>query len=154
MPEYSIASTAEEYKKAAVLFTAYAAWLNIDLGFQHFEQELATLDTMYAPPTGSIILCRDGHDYIACVAIRKITDDTAELKRMFVETIHQHKGIGYQLMKRSIELAREFGYRKIRLDTLSHMTPAINLYRKFGFRETPAYYPNPNPTALYFELEL
>ncbi len=154
MPEYSVAQTDEDYTASAKLFTEYARWLNIDLGFQHFEEELAALKNMYAFPFGGIILCKEDDEYIACVAIRKISDDIAELKRMFVQEAHQQKGIGNELMIRSLKLARQSGYKMIRLDTLGHMRPAINLYKKFGFRETSPYYHNPHSTAVYFELTL
>ena len=154
MPEYILAGTDEAYKAAAKLFSEYAAWLDIDLCFQHFDEELATLEKMYAPPYGGIILCKENNEYIACVALRKISDDTAELKRMFVQEAHQQKGIGNELMIRSLKLARQSGYKMIRLDTLGHMRPAINLYKKFGFRETSPYYHNPHSTAVYFELTL
>ena len=154
MPEYFLAESIEDYSAAAQLFTAYAAWLNIDLGFQHFEEELKELKKMYAPPSGGIILCKENHDHIACVAIRKIDDNTAELKRMFVQQAHQRKGIGEELMKRSIKMATQCGYKTIKLDTLNYMTAAINLYTRSGFTETAPYYYNPNSTAVFFELKL
>ena len=154
MPEYFLANSTEKYNAAAKLFSEYAAWLAIDLGFQHFEEELVTLKKMYAPPSGGIILCKEESNYIACVGIRKIDTDTAELKRMFVQPAHHHKGIGNILMTRSIELARQCDYKMIRLDTLDHMNPAISLYKKYGFIETAPYYFNPNSTAVYFELKL
>ena len=145
------AKTKDEYNAAAILFKEYAAWLNIDLCFQNFDGELLQLDKMYALPYGGIILCKDGDDFIACVGIRKIDDETAEMKRMWVKTSHQGKGIGSELLKRAMELAEKSGYKKIKLDTLNHMLPAINLYKKNGFIETPSYYNNPEPGAVFFE---
>jgi carbonic anhydrase len=154
MPEYIIAYTTQEYTAAAELFTEYAAWLNIDLSFQHFESELEALSQMYAAPTGGIILCKEKEKFIACVAIRKIDQETAELKRMYVQPDKQGTGIGKTILTHAIEMARAFGYQRIRLDTLDHMTPAINLYKHAGFRLIPAYYHNPNASALYFELDI
>jgi hypothetical protein len=37
MSDYIIASTDEEYRNATILFKEYAAWLSIDLSFQHFK---------------------------------------------------------------------------------------------------------------------
>ena len=151
MPEYVHVTTKEEYAAAASLFRQYAAWLNIDLGFQKFAEELNDLETMYAAPYGAIILSRNENNFSGCIAIRKIDTDTAELKRMYVEEKFQHKGIGKGLLNEAIALAKKYGYKKIRLDTLSDMTPAIELYKKNGFYEIPAYYYNPEKAAVYFE---
>lgn len=154
MVSYIIADTKEEYEIAAALFKEYASWLNIDLGFQHFDEELISLQTMYCTPNGSIILCKDEDEFIGCVGIRKIDDDTAELKRMFLKPAYQKMGIGKMLLDKAVELAGTLNYKTIRLDTLNYMTAAISLYKKHGFFEIPAYYHNPNETAVYFELKL
>ena len=154
MPEYIIVQSKDEYAAAAALFREYAAWLNIDLCFQDFEHELADLKSMYGPPAGGIILCFDSGIYIGCVAIRPKENEIAELKRMFVKTNWQQKGIGSELLKRALHLAVQCGYKKIRLDTLSDMIPAVQLYLKNGFYEIPSYYHNPESTAVYFEKRL
>ena len=154
MPEYLLAKTDEEYAEARKLFSAYAAWLHIDLSFQHFEEELSGLRSMYALPFGGILLCREEGEYIACVAIRKIDPDNGELKRMYVKPEHRHLGIGTELLKKSVKLALQCGYKRIRLDTLDNLEPAIKLYTSFGFRETAAYYYNPIEGAVFFELEI
>ncbi len=154
MPDFIIAETDEEYKEAAALFMEYAAWLNIDLSFQHFDDELKVLKSMYAAPNGGIILYKIENQFAACVALRKIDTETAELKRMFVKPAFQQKGIGKILLQKALDLAEKLQYKRIRLDTLSHMTPAINLYKQNGFYQIPAYYNNPNHAAVYFELEI
>ena len=151
MFEYILIETDAEYAEAAKLFTEYASWLNIDLGFQKFKEELTDLKSMYATPLGGIILCRNNQEFIASVAIRKIDTEIAELKRMYVKPTNQQSGIGKQLLEEALALAKRYGYKKIQLDTLSNMTPAINLYKKNGFYEIPAYYHNPEKTAVYFE---
>jgi putative acetyltransferase len=154
MPDYLIVKTDKEYNAAIRLFKEYAEWLNIDLGFQHFQEELQNLKAMYNSADGGIILCKEKDNFIACVAIRKIAKDIAELKRMYVQPAHQHKGIGKTLLEKAITLAVNCNYKYIRLDTLNHMTPAINLYKKNGFYEIDAYYNNPVSTAVYFEKKL
>ena len=151
MPDFIIADTEEQYRSAALLFKEYANWLNIDLQFQHFEEELTLLKTMYAAPEGGIILCKIENECIACVAIRKINNQTAELKRMFVRLGYQRLGIGKILLEKAIDLARSANYSCIRLDTLNYITAAINLYMQYSFYEIAAYYNNPNTTAIYFE---
>lgn len=151
MPEYIHVKSEPEYEAASLLFKEYAAWLDIDLSFQKFSEELLTLKEMYGPPYGGIILAKTDHDFIGCIAIRKINADTAELKRMYVRTTDQQQGTGKALLEAALELAQKYGYQKIQLDTLGKMEPAIRLYKRYGFYEIPAYYYNPEKTVIYFE---
>lgn len=154
MFDHRIAGSAEDYNSATFLFKEFARRLNIDLGFQQFEEELKQLTKMYAAPGGGIILCSNAHKKdVACVALRRINHNTAELKRMYVKAEYRGKGIGKILLDKAVKLAKAEQYSFIRLDTLGHMTAAINLYKQYGFYEIPAYYNNPNATAVYFELK-
>ena len=109
---------------------------------------------MYEAPHGGIILSKNENEFTGCIAIRKTDTETAELKRMYVQSAFQHKGIGAGLLHEALLLAKKYGYKKIRLDTLSNMKPAIDLYKRNGFYEIPAYYFNPESTAVYFEKSL
>ena len=109
---------------------------------------------MYAEPFGGIILCKIEKEFITCVAIRKIEENIAELKRMFVQPAYQHQRIGNALLEKVITFAKHLHYRSIRLDTLNYMMPAINLYKKYGFAQIETYYNNPNTTVVYFELKI
>lgn len=151
MPDYIFVSTDDEYASAVKLFEEYANWLNIDLRFQNFSEELQQVKSMYGHPKGCIILCREDSEFIACVAVRPKENNIAEIKRMYVKPEHQRKGIGMRLLEMSLGFAKQTGYEKVRLDTLNTMTPAMNLYLKNGFYTIPAYYYNPEPTAVYFE---
>lgn len=151
MISYILAETNSDYAAAASLFKEYVAWLNIDLTFQHFDEELLELEEMYALPRGGIILCKDENKFVACVGIRRLDQKTAEMKRMYVQPAFQRKGIADELVKRSLQLAKRCNYKLVKLDTLNTMMPAMNLYKKYGFTETKAYYHNPNDTVVYFE---
>ena len=154
LPLVKQVSHIDEYTIAAKLFHEYAIWLNIDLTFQNFEKELKVMAQMYAPPSGSIFLYQHNDNFIGCVAVRKIDEHTAELKRMYVKESQRQAGVGQLLLDAAISFARSAGYHLMRLDTLSNMTPAMNLYKKNGFVEIPAYYFNPHDNAVYFEKKL
>ncbi|MCL4538940.1 MAG: GNAT family N-acetyltransferase [Bacteroidetes bacterium] len=74
------------------------------------------------------------------------------MKRLFVRPSHRTRGLGRALALRIIRDAREAGYVRIRLDTLSSMNEAVSLYRSLGFKEIPQYRPNPIEGALFMEL--
>ena len=148
------ATTEEAYEMASVLFLEYAKWLDIDLSFQHFKSELASLKSVYGPPFGVILLAYDNNDCIGCIAVRPISHEIGELKRMYLRPSWRNKGVGTTLLLHALEFAGNAGYKKLRLDTLRHMEPAMALYHKHGFREIEAYYHNPEPNAVYFEKSL
>lgn len=67
------------------------------------------------------------------------------------------KGLGRQLVTRIIEEARELGYRKMFLDTISTFKKANALFASLGFKETKPYNVDryaPLPNTLFFELVL
>lgn len=154
MSEYIIASAEAEYAAAAALFKEYSLWLDVDLCFQSFEKELEALPKMYGPDDGGIILCKAGNVFIGCVAIRRIDEATAELKRMWVRPAFQKKGIGQRLLQEALLMAKNLHYKLIRLDTVTKLQPAIALYKKNGFIETTAYYKNPLKEVVYMEKEI
>jgi putative acetyltransferase len=84
----------EDMPRVRELFIEYQKWLDIDLCFQDFEQELKTLPGKYAPPRGLILLAFVGDSLIGCVGIRPRTEDEAELKRLYVQPPFQGCGIG------------------------------------------------------------
>jgi putative acetyltransferase len=149
------AESADQIEQARTLFREYEAWLALDLCFQNFEKELAELPGAYAPPTGRLLLAYENDQLAGCVALRKLSDDVCEMKRLFLRPEFQGKGRGRQLAQQIIEEARRAGYRTMRLDTLAEqMGKAIGLYYSLGFKEIEPYYENPVKGAIFMELEL
>ena len=145
----------DDLAAARRLFQAYADWLAVDLCFQGFAQELATLPGAYAPPAGRLLLAKVGGDAIGCVGLRPLEPGNCEMKRLWVEPGFAGVGIGRALALRIIAEARAIGYERMRLDTIAPRMPAAQrLYASLGFREIPAYYHNPLDGVLMLELDL
>lgn len=136
------------------LFSEYADAIRIDLCFQNFTHELATLPGAYTPPRGRLLLARHEKVIAACAALRPIDAATCEMKRLYVRPAYRRRGIARRLSVTLLAAARDIGYRRVRLDTLASMTEAIALYRSLGFVETAPYYSNPLPGATFMALDL
>jgi putative acetyltransferase len=149
------AQESEDIQSARELFREYKAWLGIGLCFQNFEAEVANLPGDYRPPTGRLLLATKDEEIAGCIALRKLSDDSCEMKRLFLRPKFRGQGLGRTLVERIVDEARSIGYRRMRLDTLpGRMDTAIALYRSLGFREIPPYYNNPVQGATFMELVL
>jgi putative acetyltransferase len=140
--------------KVRCLFEEYATGVGIDLCFQGFEEELATLPAGYAPPEGRLLLAFQDDELGGCVALRRLEPGVCEMKRLYVRPAFRSLGVGRMLAERIIGEAREAGYRFMRLDSLPSMAAAIALYKQLGFREIEPYRDNPVEGAVFLELQL
>lgn len=136
------------------LFREYADGLGVDLCFQGFDEELATLPGKYAQPQGRLMLAWDGTSSVGCVALRQVGRDSCEMKRLYVRPSARGRDLGRRLAERICSEARAAGYRRICLDTLPSMTAAVELYRSLGFGPIEPYVFNPVEGALFLGLEL
>ena len=148
------AVTSAHYEAGKEIFKAYAKFLCLDLEFQGFTEELASLREMYGPPRGCILLANEDEHYIGAVGLRELEPGVAEMKRMFVLHEYQGKGVGKALTESFVAKAKELGYRSIKLDSIRSLGNALKLYRKFGFVEIGPYRYNPYAEAIYMEYKI
>ena len=140
-----IEAQAKDMDLVREFFREYQAWLNVDICFQGFEEELSSLPGRYAPPKGTIYLVFDGDEAIACAAIRPRIDKPnteAEFKRLFVRESNRGKGIGKKVFNVAMNNAKEMGYKTVVLETLPIMKSAKYLYQEYGFKHCDAYFDN------------
>jgi len=149
------AETAENIAQTRKLFREYEMWLGLDLCFQNFEAELKNLPGEYAAPTGRLFLILVNEKIAGCGALRKIDDETGEMKRLYVREDFRGSGLGKMLIERLIKEAGKIGYKKMRLDTLPDKMPqAVKIYESYGFQKIKPYYENPHSETLFMELVL
>ena len=140
------ATSAAQTDAVRKLFAEYVRMVDAPACFVGFEQELASLPGEYR-----LFLADDD---AGCVALRIVTPDTAEMKRLYVRAAHRGRGLGRALAERAIAAAREAGCARIVLDTLPQMRDAQAMYALLGFRPIGPYLREPTPGALCFELRL
>lgn len=143
-----------ELEQVRQFFRNYAAGLGLDLSFQNFEKEMASLPGEYVAPQGCLFYAEADGQPAGCVGIRQVSGEICELKRLYVEPVFRNRGIGRALVLAAIRAARKIGYRRVLLDTLPTMRMAVRLYRELGFTEAPAYYSTPLEGTQFLALDL
>jgi carbonic anhydrase len=148
------ASDSEAIEQVRQYFRNYAAWLGVDLSYQNFDQEMASLPGTYSMPAGRLFFAELDGRPAGCVGVRAFSDGVCEMKRLYVTPEARGLGVGRALVLAAIKAAKEIGYKRLLLDTLPNMRLAVKLYRELGFSEVPAYYPTPVENTIFLALDL
>ncbi|MBN1454409.1 MAG: GNAT family N-acetyltransferase [Anaerolineales bacterium] len=111
---------------------------------RHFEasgefKDMDDVQTRYFDAKGTFLVVLNGEQVIGSGALRKLDNDTAELKRMWLLEEYHGQGIGYRLIMQLFHFARKQKYVRIRLQTSPEQVRALDFYRKVGFYEIPCY---------------
>lgn len=86
---------------------------------------------------GYIFFGKKGTDITCTFALIKITDTDFELSKMAVKEAFLGQNIGNEMLKFCLDEAKRLGIKKLVLFSNTKLGPAIHLYRKFGFSESP-----------------
>ena len=85
-------------------------------------------------------------------AIRKYSEDVAELKRIWLlETYHGRK-IGYRMVSMLLDFARGQGYRRAYLESTRLNKRALAFYEKAGFYEVTSHHDDPIDVSMEMNL--
>jgi GNAT superfamily N-acetyltransferase len=145
---------AQDLQDIRTLFGEYSGLVAEAVCFQNFGAEVESLPGAYAPPSGALLIAREGPTPAGCVALRQLDAGRCEMKRMYVRSQYRGSGLGRRLALAIIGEAKSRAYGRMYLDTLPKLTTAIALYKDLGFRESGPYLEAPTPGALCFELSL
>ncbi|RYD74326.1 MAG: GNAT family N-acetyltransferase [Sphingobacteriales bacterium] len=63
-----------------------------------------------------------------------LPEGCAELVKFYVSAAIRGKGFGKNLMQKSINSAKEMGYKQLYLESLPELGKAVGMYEKAGFR--------------------
>lgn len=140
-----------DWDRAKFLVQAYLDWVDLDLSFQHIDQELASLSLKFARPAGNFFLANLHGKDVGCVGCWRLNQHDCEMKRLYVSPAARGNKLGEQLIQAVIDHARAQGYKRVLLDTISKMSHAHSLYKRMGFIEAEAYCFNPMPDVRYMQ---
>jgi putative acetyltransferase len=86
-----------------------------------------------------VILAWENNEAVGCGALRAYTDDTMEVKRMFVPLQHRRKGIASVVLSELENWCRELGYQKCILETGRNQPEAIAMYKRNQYKIIPNF---------------
>ncbi|MCM5570457.1 GNAT family N-acetyltransferase [Burkholderiaceae bacterium FT117] len=90
----------------------------------------------YLPPNGCLVVARDDAGRIVgCGMLKRLDQDTGELKRVFVTDLARGTGTGRRLIEAREAAARKMGLKRLVADTLTPNVEMRSLYPKLGFVE-------------------
>jgi GNAT superfamily N-acetyltransferase len=102
----------------------------------------------FAPPGGAYLVGFADGTAVCGGGLKRLDDDAAEIKRMYVVPDARGRGVARQLLGALEDAARERGYGIVRLDTGARQPHAKALYQATGYVEVGDY--NDNPYAAYW----
>jgi putative acetyltransferase len=76
---------------------------------------------------------------IACGALRRLDDSSAEVKRMYVSPDHRGTGVSTAILRALEERALARGWTTLRLETGTAQPDAMRFYEREGYRRIPLY---------------
>ncbi len=102
----------------------------------------------FEPPGGSFVVLYVKDEPVACGGLKRLDDDAAEIKRLFVRPNVRRLGLGRRVIDDLERIARDRGYRVVRLDTGAGQPQAVRLFEAAGYTRIGDY--NGNPFASFW----
>ncbi len=99
--------------------------------------------TDFVSPHGLFLLVVEGEATLGCGALQFLNQETAEIKRMWVNPVARGRGIGKALLRHLEQQAATAGSRRVVLDTNASLTEAITMYGAAGYTAIARYNDNP-----------
>ena len=131
----------DDARIAGIIRTVMPEFGATGCGFAINDPEVDWMSRAYARPRCAYFVVEDGNEVLGGGGIAPLDggdDDTCELRKMYFLPQARGRGAGAALMQRCLDAARELGFRRCYLETLSGMDAAMKLYDRSGFRRIDA----------------
>ena len=137
-----------EAAKAVIVEVCFEMFGHAPAKFEDMDE----ISTQYAAPAGTFLVLMDEERVVGTGAIRRLDEQTCELKRMWFLPAYRGRGYGAKMTEMLFEFARGAGYKRVKLDTLPELEAANKLYRRLGFHPIERY--NDGPGTVFMERAL
>jgi putative acetyltransferase len=119
------------------------------------DADLADLESSYLRSGGSFdVLLDPSGQIVGTVGLFPLEQGRCELRKMYLAAAYRGQGLGKRMLQHALQRARELGFRRVELETVSVLEVAGRMYRSFGFRPfTPGHLSARCDGAYYLDLE-
>ena len=100
------------------------------------------------PPGGRWLVAYQGTQPVGTAALKRLDEQTAEIKRVYVVPEVRGAGVARALLARLEEIARTVGYTALRMDTGARQPASVALFSSIGYEPIADY--NGNPVAAHW----
>lgn len=114
------------------------AWLEEYFFVENHDLEVfENIEDIILKPGGEIFFCLVNDEVAGTVAMQKVNDKVYEMAKLAIDKQFQGQKLSNLLVDACIDFAKKKNAEKIMLVSSTKLTPALNLYRKYNFIETP-----------------
>jgi GNAT superfamily N-acetyltransferase len=106
------------------------------------------------PPDGAFLVLVEGGVTVAGGALRRLSGDTCEAKRMWTSPTHRRRGYASLILDELESAGRRRGYTYLRLETGPAQPEARAMYIQRGYKQIPPYGVYPQASAFEYELQM
>lgn len=125
-------SSNTDFQSLVVLLDKYLSVINGEK-----DSFFAAFNTINA--LQNVVVAFDQEKPVGCGAFKPYSDDSVEIKRMFVAEEYRRQGIAQGVLSALEIWASELGFSICILETSKSMLPAVHLYQKYGYAVIPNY---------------
>lgn len=102
------------------------------------DSDLDKIYEVYGGEKDSFFVMEEDGLIVGTVGVKEDIDDSALLRRLFVDIKHRKKGYGSELLDDAISFCRDKGYKRVYFKCTDRMKDAMNLCMRKGFKEIEA----------------
>ncbi|MCU0440170.1 MAG: GNAT family N-acetyltransferase [Raineya sp.] len=101
------------------------------------EKQLSNPKEEIIDKGGMIFYARYKGGIVGCAALMKVDEQTYELSKMAVTESYQGLGVGKKLIEHCLDIVQKQNIEKLILYSNTKLEAAIEMYKKYGFKEIP-----------------
>ena len=124
----------DDYEAAKELILEYSKIKGAEACFVSLDKELSDLEGFYKD--GALLLGYEDNEPVATIAIKKIDNDSAEAKRLYIKPEYRGNGYARQMLNAMLDRCRKLNFKEVRFTTKPEvMSIGYSLYKRLGYEE-------------------